>query len=115
VRVDNGVPWGSRYDGPTVFALWWIGLGVKVHWNRPRQPQNGVIEQSHGSAQRWVKVANYSRAAVQAALDESDEVQRSHMTYRDGRSRLEAYPELAHSGRDYSRAWEQATWDLALV
>jgi hypothetical protein len=32
-----------------------------------------------------------------------------------GRSRLEAFPELAHSGRAYTRAWERAHWSLAAV
>ena len=32
-----------------------------------------------------------------------------------GRSRLEAYPELKHSGRDYHPAWERKHWNLDLV
>jgi transposase InsO family protein len=35
-RVDNGAPWGSWGDFPTALALWVIGLGVGMHWNRPR-------------------------------------------------------------------------------
>jgi hypothetical protein len=117
VRLDNGIPWGGWYDVPTVFALWLFGLGVGVHFNPPRQPQeNGVIEQSNGSAQRWVDLTTYgSVAAVQTALDESDEVQRSYMSYAAGQSRLVVFPELQHSGREYSRVWEQQHWDLTLA
>ena len=32
-----------------------------------------------------------------------------------GRSRLEAYPGLKHSGRPYDAAWEGSTWDLQKV
>jgi transposase InsO family protein len=49
-RVDNGAPWGSWGDFPTALALWVIGLGVGMHWNRPRTPeQNGKLERWHGS------------------------------------------------------------------
>ena len=53
-RVDNGWPWGSRGEFPTDLSLWMIGLGVGMHWNNPRRPQeNGVVERSQGTSARW--------------------------------------------------------------
>ncbi|MBV8318944.1 MAG: DDE-type integrase/transposase/recombinase, partial [Planctomycetaceae bacterium] len=54
LRVDNGHPWGSQNDLPTDLALWLIGLGVNMIWNKPRCPQmNGVVERSQGVTQQW--------------------------------------------------------------
>ena len=116
-RVDNGVPWGSRGDLPTDLALWLIGLGVEVTWNPPRRPQdNGVVERSQGTAKRWAEPhACGSTAELQRRLEEMDGIQRREYPSVRGRSRSEAFPQLAHSGRSYSRAWEHAHWDLAAV
>ena len=41
-----------------------------------------------------------------------DALQRERYPACGGRSRLEAHPGLAHSGRQYSAAWERRRWDL---
>ena len=41
-----------------------------------------------------------------------DAIQREEYPGPDGRSRLEAFPGLQHSGRRYRRAWERRNWDL---
>lgn len=117
LRLDNGWPWGGGFDLPTVFALWLIGLGLGVHFNPACQPQdNGVIERTNGLGQRWAEVRQCRSAAeVQAKLEEVDELQRAYMPSVAGRSRLAAYPGLRHSGRSYSREWEEAAWSLAAV
>jgi hypothetical protein len=117
LRLDNGSPWGGAFDLPTVFALWLIGLGLRLHFNPACQPQqNGVIERNNGLGQRWAEVRQcHSAAEVQAKLEEVDEVQRAYMPSVAGRSRLAAYPGLRHSGRSYSREWEEASWSLAAV
>jgi hypothetical protein len=116
-RVDNGVPWGSWGDLPTDLALWLIGLGVGVDWNTPRRPQeNGVVERSQGTAKRWAEPRDCATAEeLQQRLDEMDRIQREEYPSIDGRSRLEAFPQLAHSGRPYTPAWERAHWSLATV
>lgn len=49
IRVDNGHPWGSSGDLPPDLALWLLGLGIEVIWNRPHHPQeNSRVERSHG-------------------------------------------------------------------
>jgi hypothetical protein len=117
IRLDNGCPWGGGSDLPTAFALWLIGLGLRVHFNPPCQPrENGVIERSNGTGQRWAEVRQcHSAAQVQAKLQEVDELQRAYMPRVGGRSRMQAYEGLRHSGRAYSREWEQGHWSLAEV
>jgi hypothetical protein len=113
-RVDNGTPWGSSGDLPPELALWLIGLGVGVTWNPPRRPQdNGVVERSQGTAKRWAEPGTCAGAAeLQRRLEEMDGIQRQEYPSLRGRSRLEAFPQLSHSGRAYSPAWERAHWSL---
>jgi len=118
LRVDNGTPWGSWNDLPTELALWLRGLEVEVVANPPRRPEdNGVVEQSQGTGQRWAEPGSCdSPAALQAQLDEMDRIQRDLYPMRhSGRSRRETYPGLASSDRPYSRRWEQRHWDLSAV
>jgi hypothetical protein len=102
--VDNGVPWGSAGDLPTDLALWLIGLGVGVDYNPPRTPQdNGVVERSQGTAKRWGEPhACDSPEELRRRLAVMDEIQRQEYPSVAGRSRSEAYPGLAHSGRAYA-------------
>jgi hypothetical protein len=115
--VDNGVPWGSRGDLPTDLALWLIGLEVGVDWNPPARPQdNGVVERSQGTAKRWGEPWTCdSPEELQRRLEEMDGIQRQEYPSVGGRSRLEAYPGLAHSGQAYTPEWEDTHWSLAAV
>jgi hypothetical protein len=112
LRVDNGNPWGSWGDLPTLLALWLVGMGIGVTWNPPRRPQdNGVVERSQGVAYNWAEPDRCRNLAeLQRRLDEEDRVQRESYPHRAFRSRSEAYPDLAHSGQRYSAAWERAQW-----
>jgi hypothetical protein len=117
LRVDNGVPWGNWNDLPTPFALWLIGLGIKIHWNDPCRPQqNPKIERSQGTGKRWSEPHSCRSAAeLQDNLDEADRVQREEYPTAEGGSRLELFPQLRHSGRKYTQEWETRTWSLRLV
>ena len=116
-RVDNGPPWGSSGDLPADLALWLIGLGVAMHWNPPRRPQdNGVIERSQGTGKRWAEPgACHDVQELQARIDDMDRIQREVYPSIQGQSRWQAFPKLEHSGRSYSQAWERRAWDLDLV
>jgi len=116
-RVDNGCPWGSKGDLPPELALWLIGLGVEMTWNPPRRPQdNGVVERSQGTGRRWAEPATCRNASeLQERLREMDRIQREEYPSVEGRSRLEAYPTLAHSAQPYSAAWERRHWSLSRV
>jgi len=112
IRVDNGGPWGSAGDWPPDLALWLIGLGIAMHWNDPRAPmQNGVVERSQGTGQRWAEPGQCgSVAELQKRLRTMDAIQRDSYPSVAGRSRAAAFPGLRHSGRPYSGAWERRHW-----
>jgi len=114
IRVDNGGPWGSSgNDLPTDLALWLIGLGIEVHWNDPRSPQqNGMVERSQGTGKRWAEPGQCATAEeLQQRLHEFDDIQREEYPSIEGRSRAEAFPGLKHSGRRYRAKQEEREWD----
>jgi len=117
LRVDNGTPWGSAGDWPTDLALWLIGLGVAMIWNPPRRPQdNGVVERSQGTGKRWGEPRTCRDPdELQQRLDDMDRIQREVYPSIEGRSRWQAFPELPHATRSYSKAWEKRAWDVGLV
>ena len=49
---------------------------------------------------------------VEDRLDEMDRLQREEYPSLHGQTRLAVFPELQHSGRAYSVAWEERSWDL---
>jgi hypothetical protein len=116
LRLDNGWPWGGWFDLPTPLALDLAGLGLQLDYNDPRSPrQNGVVERSHQTSQGWVEPSTCADAAeLQKRLNEMDQIQRSEYPHphHGAKSRLEVYPELAHSGRSYSQQWEQENWSM---
>lgn len=113
VRVDNGGPWGSAGDLPPDLALWLLGLDIDIHWNDPHAPeQNGVVERSQGTGTRWAEPWTCATGAqLQRRLQKMDTIHREVYPSHAGRSRLEAFPELAQGGRPYSVAWERRHWD----
>jgi len=117
LRVDNGTPWGSKGDLPPDLALWLWGLGLGVLWNPPRRPQrNGVVERSQGVGRAWAEPQTCDRPGqLQRRFDALDRVQREEYPYAGGRSRLQVYPQLRHSGRAYGAGWERRHWDWAAV
>jgi hypothetical protein len=117
VRVDNGSPWGSTGELPTELALWLIGLGIAMHWNNPRRPQeNGVVERSQGTSQRWCEPWTCDTPAdLEKRLTEIDRLYREAYPYRERLSRMAFYPGLKHSGRPYQRDSEAAIWRWSRV
>jgi hypothetical protein len=117
LRVDNGTPWGNWNDLPTPFALWVVGLGIDWHWNDPCCPQqNPKIERSQGTGKRWAEPKRcQSVPELQARINEADRNHREHYRPRGRKSRLELFPELTHSGRPYTRRWEDRHWSMVHV
>jgi hypothetical protein len=117
MRVDNGVPWGSKGDWPTDLALWLIGLGVDMTWNPARRPQdNGVVERSQGTGKRWTEPDTcQSPEELQQRMDDMDRIQREIYPSIQGQSRSQAFPSLRQVHRPYSKHWEKRYWDLDLV
>jgi hypothetical protein len=116
-RVDNGWPWGSRGDFPTELSLWLIGLGIGMHWNNPRRPQeNGVVERSQGTSARWCEPWTCrTPAELQARLERMDRLHREAYPYQRRLSRLQFFPGLVHSGRTYDPAAEAAQFEWSRV
>jgi hypothetical protein len=112
--LDNGLPWGDRYELPSALALWLVGLGVVLKFLPVGQKQlNGVIERAQGTGQRWCEPQTCASAAqLQERLEEMDLIQRQdYPSFPEG-SRLDVFPELLQVVRPYSRAWEEENWDL---
>lgn len=117
LRVDNGAPWGSSKDLPPALALWLIGLGIGVIWNRPGHPQsNGVVERAQGLIGRWSEARRCrDTEPLQQRLDWTCQIQREAYPTRRGRSRSEAYPGLMRGGRAYREETEASSWRLCRV
>jgi hypothetical protein len=113
-RVDNGIPWGTPGGLPSGLSLWTAGLGVLMHWNDPYRPQqNGVVERSQGTSQRWVDPGSCANIEdLRQRVAREDWIQRESYPAIDGLSRRLAYPGLCHSGRGYCLGWERQVWDL---
>lgn len=114
--MDNGWPWGSGGDLPTPLALWLWGLGCEIIWNPPSRPQaNGKVERYHGLIDQWgepERCPNWT--AWEARIAWLVELQRCVYPAKEGKSRLEAHPELAQNPRRYVPE-TPTTWELARV
>lgn len=117
IRLDNGHPWGLNSGLPPALAVWLIGLGVTLEWIPPGQPQrNGHVERCNGVTQQWAEPKTcLTRGQLQSRLNKECVIQRERYPACAGRSRMETYPELRHSGRPYHPAEEARGWDLARV
>ena len=113
LRVDNGNPWGTTSGLPSALSLWAAGLAIDMYWNDPYRPQqNGVVESTQGTSQRWAEPSQCAHFAERCRrMAEEDRIQREVYPAIGGQSRRAAYPFLAHSGRGYSRSWEKYGWD----
>ena len=117
LRVDHGAPWGSRGEWPTELALGALGVGIRMIGNRPRQPpENGVIERSPGTADRWCEPWTCDAPAEwPARLERRDGLYREFSPDQDGRSRAACFPAWAHSGRASAVESEGVLWDWTRV
>ena len=117
IKIDNGQPFVNPHyrDIPTKAKLWWIGLGIEVIQNRPRQPQqNGIVECLQGICKRWTHPCEIdSPQQLQEQLDQISDFQRNHyeIPNRDYRTRIELYPDLQSNTRKY----DVKKFDMKLV
>lgn len=107
MRVDNGVPLGSpNGQAAPVLALWLIAHDVDMIWNRPACPQqNGGVEKMQDTTARWAEIRRASdQADLQRRLDAALLLQRQQypVCRLQGRTRLEAFPQLETSRRLYN-------------
>ena len=112
LRVDNGWPWGNHNDLPTALALWLLGLGVDLIWNRPGRPQeNGKVERHHGLIDQWGEPKQCPDWATwEQRIAWVVRMQREVYPAVGGKSRLAAHPALLQNPRRYGKETE-AAWD----
>lgn len=118
IRFDNGKPWGHPHlKVPTALTLWLVGLGVRVIFGRPGQStDNAVVERCHGVLEAWVEPSQCaSLAQLAARLQAFARCQRERYPACAGRSRQDAFPELAHHPRSYQRAQDAQVWQQERV
>lgn len=107
IKVDNGRPFGDPKLGLVPpLALWLIGLGIKVIWNRPSTPQdNSVVERSQGVMGKWTEYAKCADTdAFQFRLWKEAEFHNLHFPIRrkGNKTRAELFPGLLHTGREWN-------------
>jgi hypothetical protein len=109
IKVDNGRPLGDpQLEIIPPLALWLICLGIKVIWNRPAVPQdNTKVERAQGVMGGWTE---YDKCEDTTELQvrlwkEADFYNYSFPIKRKGgKRRIESFPTLAHTGKDWNPA-----------
>jgi hypothetical protein len=118
MRVDNGAPWATWADLPPAFALWLIGLGIKMIWNHPHCPkENANVERCNGLIGTWGDPASCADdPAWRCQVARVVRVQREE--YRPaagGLTRQERFPQLARNERRYAADEEARQFDIGRV
>ena len=73
-----------------------------------------MVERSQGTGKNWAEPGQCNSVAqLQHGLDEADARQRDRYPYAGEASRSVVFPDLAHSGRSSSAAWERRHWQWA--
>jgi len=108
MRFDNGHPFGvTDRSSISVLSLWLIGLGIKVHFNRPRTPQeNAKVERNQGTTARWSDYKKCtSHQQLQNNLDIACEIQRDKypLDRQKNKTRKEIFPELYCNKNKYDK------------
>ncbi len=107
IKVDNGRPFGDpRLDLIPPLALWLIGLGIKLIWNRPATPQdNGVVERSQGVMGNWTEMAKCKDIhQFQFRLWKQADFHNLYFPIRrkGNKTRIELFPKLLHTPRHWN-------------
>jgi len=107
IKVDNGRPFGDpQMELIPPLALWLIGLGVQVIWNRPARPQdNAKVERSQGVMGRWTEFSKcINTNSLAQRLRKEAHFHNYHFPIRrqQARTRKEVFPNLAHTGKTWN-------------
>lgn len=86
-------------------ALWLIGLGIQIVWNKPRTPQeNAKVERCQGTLGKWTEYKKCKGTFdLQIKLWEQSEFYNFHFPIRrkENKKRVELFPRLMHTGREW--------------
>jgi len=107
IKVDNGRPFGDpQLDLIPPIALWLIGLGIKVIWNRPATPQdNAKVERAQGVMAKWTEYKKCKDTFdLQVRLWREADFYNYHFPIKrhQGRKRIEIFPQLRHTGKNWN-------------
>lgn len=107
IRVDNGRPFGDpNLELIPPLALWLIGLGIKMIWNRPATPQdNAKVERSQGVMGRWTEYSKCKNTfELQLRLWKEADFHNYHFPIRrqGKKTRQELFPKLIHTERNWN-------------
>ena len=104
---------------PSSLHLWLIALGIEVRFLEHRPPrEHAFIERSHQIIYRQaLQGQSATPASLQPYLDHRLEFLNQHYPSRslNGQAPLVAYPQAAHSGREYRPEWEADTLEMSNV
>ena len=111
-RVDNGEPFGSADPSTTPeLALWLIGYGIHVIWNKPGCPQqNGKVERNQSTSRRWSEILKCADFQVaQKKLDEAASIQRDDfpVSRLKDKTRKEVFEQIYN----IARPWNEQDFD----
>jgi hypothetical protein len=119
IKIDNGKPFVNprNLDIPTKSILWWIGIGIEVIQNPPRQPQqNGIVENLQGTLARWSNPSSHDTLeSLELRLNEESEFQRSayKIPAKKYKTRVELYPQLQTNQE--KRMFDPDSFNIRLV
>jgi len=104
---------------PSTFHLWLLALGIEVRFLEHRPPhEHAFIERSHQIIYRQTIPGQvFTPTSLQPFLDQRLAVLNQLYPSRSlhGQAPLVAYPQAAHSGREYRPEWEEDMLDLQKV
>ena len=108
IKVDNGYPFAEPgQDTVPPLALWLIGLGIEMIWNRAFRPtDNAQVERMQAVTANWAEPKQCPDLDhLEAQLETVCQVQRSHYRCRHlgGRTRCEVFAGLEAGGIAYGR------------
>lgn len=107
IKVDNGLPFGNPQRETTpVLALWLIGLGITVIWNRSRTPtDNAKVERCQGVLGNWIEFEKCTDThALQKQVWKQAKFYNYHFPVRrlNQQKRIEVFPTLPFTGRPWN-------------
>lgn len=113
IKVDNGRPFGDpKLELIPVLALWLIGLGIQVIWNKPKTPQeNAKVERGQRTLANWTEYHKLQNATeLQAKLWEQTDFYNCDFPIRkfQSKTRIKRYPLLFQ----VIRQWDPSTFDF---
>lgn len=116
IKFDNGRPFGNPFrDSIPLLALWLVGIGIQVIFNRPARPtDNAKVERMQAVTKNWSVPKNcQSVEELQAKLTYNCHLQRAcyPLKRKEQKTRIQIFPKLLVLQRTY----EETKFDMQAV